>query len=208
MQFIQESDDEENLEFVFKHALAHQAAYDLMVEKKRKALHLKIAESIEKVFPNRINEFYGTLAMHYNKAEYYKKAEDYLVLAGNEALKSAASSEAIDYFKEAFSTYLKNSGDEPNTERVIELQERIAFSCQLGGKNAEAIEYYDKVLRHYGQITPKSKIRRIVMLINNFLHLLIALYKPSLKFKKWASEHENKILNIMFYKGKALVFLF
>jgi len=204
MQFIQESDDEINLEFVFKHALAHQATYDSMVEKKRKSLHLKIAESIEKIFPERINEFYGTLAMHYSKAEYYKKAEEYLVQAGNEALKSAASAEAIDYFKDAFSTYLKNSGDEPNTERVAELQERIALACQLGGKNEEAIEYYDKVLRHFGQSIPKSKIRRLIILTNNFLHLLIALHMPFLKFKNIASEHENKTLKIMFFKGKAL----
>jgi len=204
MQFIQESDDKENLEFVFKHALAHQAAYDSMVEKKRKSLHLKIAESIEKIFPERINEFYGTLAMHYSKAEYYKKAEEFLVLAGNEALKSAASAEAIDYFKDAFSIYLKNSGDEPNAERVAELQERVAFACQLGGKNEEAIEYYDKVLRHYGQSIPKSKIKRVMILITNFLHLLITLYMPFLRFKRMANEHENNIINIMFFKGKAL----
>ncbi|MCD4729980.1 MAG: AAA family ATPase [Bacteroidales bacterium] len=204
MQFIQESDDEENLEFVFKHALAHQATYDSMVEKKRKSLHLKIAESIEKIFPERINEFYGTLAMHYSKAEYYKKAEEYLVQAGNEALKSAASAEAIDYFKDAFSTYLKNSGDDPDPVRVAELHELIAFSYQLGGRNVEAIEYYDKVLKHYGRTIPKSRIRRLMILISNFLHILFALYSPFFKFNKRAGEHDNKILKIMFHNGKAL----
>ena len=204
MQFIQESDDEENLEFVFKHALAHQATYDSMVEKKRKSLHLKIAESIEKIFPKRLNEFYGTLALHYSKAERYKKAEEYLVQAGNEALKSAASAEAIDYFKDAFSTYLKNSGDDPDPVRVAELHELIAFSYQLGGRNVEAIEYYDKVLKQYGRTIPKSKIRRILILINNIIHLLIAILLPSVKFKKKADEHDKKILKIMFHNCKAL----
>jgi tetratricopeptide (TPR) repeat protein len=142
--------------------------------------------------------------MHYSKAEYYKKAEEYLIKAGNESLKSAASAEAIDYYKDAFSAYLKNSGDEPDPNKIAELQEQVAFAYQIGGRNAEAIEYYDKVLKNYVPTLPKSKIRRMLMLINNILHLLIAIFLPALKFKKMAGEHDKKILRIMFHNSKAL----
>jgi class 3 adenylate cyclase/tetratricopeptide (TPR) repeat protein len=204
MQFIQETGDEENLEFVFKHALAHQAAYDSMMDKKRKSLHLKIAESIEKVFPERINEFYGTLAMHYNKAENYAKAGEYLMKAGNEAYLSAASAEAIDYFKEAFRIYLKNSGDEPDPEKLTIFYERIANAFQLGGKNGEAIEYYEKVLKHYGKMPPSSKIKMLATFFINIPILLIAAYFPRTRFKKQATELDKRLSNILFFYSKAL----
>jgi len=204
MQFIQDSGDEENLEFVFKHALAHQAAYDSMVDKKRKALHLKIAESIEKVFPERINEFYGTLAMHYSKAEHYIKAEEYLMKAGEEAVQSGASTEAITCFEEAFKTYLKTSGDEPNPVRVTELYSKIGTAYQLGGKNEKAIEYFEKVLRHYGIAEPKTKIGVAKAFLSNFLSIFLYINFPGMRFRKEASDLEKWLLKVLYFNGKAL----
>ena len=204
MQFIQESGGEENLEFVFKHALAHQAAYDSMMDKKRKALHLKIAESIEKVFPERINEFYGTLAMHYSKAEIFAKAEEYLVKAGDESMKSAASLEAIDFFKKAFNIYLKNSGDEPDPKRVTILYGKIGEAYQLGGKNKEAIEHFEKVLKHYRIKPHTSKFQQLILTISNLLSILAFIRFPSIRFNKEAGETEKWLLRILYFNGKAL----
>jgi class 3 adenylate cyclase/tetratricopeptide (TPR) repeat protein len=204
MQFIQESGDEENLEFVFKHALAHQATYDSMMDRKRKELHMKIAEAIEKVFPERINEFYGTLAMHYSKAENYLKAEEYLVKAGEEAMKLAAASEAIDYFREAFSIYLKNSGDEPNPLKITQLYGKIGEAYQLGGKNEQAIEYFEKVLKHYNITTPKSRLSLLFSTLSNMALLIFYVNFPGIRFKRKASDLEKWLLKILYFNGKAL----
>ncbi|MEZ5084582.1 MAG: hypothetical protein R2750_14245, partial [Bacteroidales bacterium] len=204
MQLIQKSGDQDNLEFVFKHALAHQAAYDAMVDRKRKSLHLKIAESIEKVFPERINEFYGTLAMHYSKAENYTKAEEYLLKAGDEAYKSAASLEAIEFYQEAFKVYLKNSGDEPDTQKVTKLYSKMGDAYQLGGKNMEAIEYYEKVLRHYKINSPKTKFSHLYKVFTNFISILFFTTFPTTRFKKEATDLERWLLRVLYFNGKAL----
>lgn len=175
-----------------------------MVDKKRKALHLKIAESIEKVFPERINEFYGTLAMHYSKAENYIKAEEYLLKAGDEAMQSAASSEAITYFEEAFKTYLKTSGDEPDPVRVTELYSKIGSAYQLGGKNEKAIEYFEKVLRHYGIAEPRTKIGKIKAFVSNFTSIFLYITIPGIRFRKEATDHEKWLLKVLYFNGKAL----
>mgnify|MGYP001823195084 FL=1 len=57
------------LEYLFKHALAQEAAYESILVRKRKELHLKVANSIENVFHARLREFYGMLAYHYTKGE-------------------------------------------------------------------------------------------------------------------------------------------
>jgi class 3 adenylate cyclase/tetratricopeptide (TPR) repeat protein len=204
MQFIQETGDEGNLEFVFKHALAHQAAYDAMVEQKRKALHLKIAESIEKVFPERINEFYGTLAMHYSRAGNLNKAEDFMIKAGDESMKSAAWTEAADFYQDAFNAYLKNSGDEPDPVKVTRFYGKLGNAYQLGGKNREAINYYEKVLKHYGIAPPKGKLEQTFSKISNLLSILLYVRMPGIRFKLEANELDKWLLQILYFNGKAL----
>ncbi|MCK4676660.1 MAG: hypothetical protein KAT48_00885 [Bacteroidales bacterium] len=51
VQVISKSKKKEDIEFLFKHALAQQVTYESIVLNTKKELHLKIARSIEKVFP-------------------------------------------------------------------------------------------------------------------------------------------------------------
>ena len=75
VQLIRETMRMEELEYLFKHALAQEAAYESTLLQQRKAVHLKVAQSIEKLFRERLPEFYGMLAYHYSKAEDPEKAE-------------------------------------------------------------------------------------------------------------------------------------
>jgi len=109
-QFINDRMRMEELEYLFKHALAQEAAYESTLIQQRKELHLKVAQSIEKIFQERVHEFYGMLAHHYSMGEDEEKAEEYLIKAGDEALKSSASSEALYYFQDAIKLYTKNMG--------------------------------------------------------------------------------------------------
>ena len=72
----------------------------------RQELHLKVADSIEKVFNERLHEFYGMLAYHFSKGENLDKAEKYMIKAGENALSSSASHEALRYYREALDLYV------------------------------------------------------------------------------------------------------
>jgi predicted ATPase len=69
IQLFRERKRLEEIEYLFKHALAQEAAYESILQEMRKELHLKVAESIEKVFTERLHEFYGMLAYHFSKGE-------------------------------------------------------------------------------------------------------------------------------------------
>jgi len=86
LQMIVEQERMEELEYLFKHALAQEAAYGSILRKKRRELHLIVANSIEKVFTERLHELYGMLAFHYMRGEDEEKSYEYLVKAGEEAL--------------------------------------------------------------------------------------------------------------------------
>jgi tetratricopeptide (TPR) repeat protein len=192
------------VEYLFKHALAQEAAYESILPPKRRVLHLKVAHSIEKIFKERLHEFYGMLAYHYSRAEDLEKAEEYLIKAGEEALRSAASDEALHYYEEALQLYLKKSGNNADPEKVAMLEKNIALGLYNRGQHQEAIKYFDKALEYYWGKLPKGGILVAIKLMSAFLHFLIALYLPSLKFRKIPTEKDIEVVDLFSKKSKSL----
>jgi predicted ATPase len=141
MQIILERSRMEEVEYLFKHALAQEAIYDSILLQVRKNLHLSVARAIESIFSERLGELAGMLAWHYTRAEEYDKAEEYMIRAGEEALKSAASSEALNYYREALELYLKKQGENADPAKVVMLEKNIARSLYYKGQFAEALPY-------------------------------------------------------------------
>ena len=68
------------------------------------------------------------LAFHYMRAEDEEKSYEYLVKAGEEAMKSSASSEALNYYREALNLYINRYGEKANPEKVAMLEKNIALA--------------------------------------------------------------------------------
>jgi len=168
---------------------------------------LRVADSIEKVFGEKLHEFYGMLAYHYSKAENLDKTEKALIKAGEEALKSSASSEALHYYQEALKIYLKKYGDEAEPEIVAMFDKNIALALYNRGQYKEAVEYLDKALDHYWGELPKNQISAIFKFLVGFLHLLVSLYLPSLKFRQSPTKIDNEAIDLFFKKLKALAII-
>jgi ABC-type oligopeptide transport system substrate-binding subunit/class 3 adenylate cyclase len=87
------------LEYIFKHALTQEAAYDSILHERRKAFHLKVGEALELLFPDRVDEFSGLMAYHFEAAEAHEIALDYLQRAADLARQSYAHQEAINFYE-------------------------------------------------------------------------------------------------------------
>jgi ABC-type oligopeptide transport system substrate-binding subunit/class 3 adenylate cyclase len=89
------------LEYIFKHHLTQEAAYNGLLKKERRAYHRQVAEALEQLFPERVEEQVGLLAHHWERAEEPEKAIEYLSRAGDQARLAYAHQEAIDYYERA-----------------------------------------------------------------------------------------------------------
>jgi tetratricopeptide (TPR) repeat protein len=205
IQLIRDRIRMQELEYLFKHALAQEAVYDSILSQQKKALHLLVAQSIEKVFSKRLNEFYGMLAFHYNKAEELGKTEEFMIKAGDEALKSSASNEALNYFQEALNIYLGRIGADADPERLIAFEKKIAIAFFNKGNFANSVEYFDRVLTKLGDNLPKTKIGKVLNLLHGASIMLVSLYLPFLKGSKTPTEQDNEKLNLSFKRNIALV---
>jgi class 3 adenylate cyclase/tetratricopeptide (TPR) repeat protein len=101
--------------YIFKHTLTREVVYDSILVKKKKKLHEKIGGTIEELYRENISEYYGVLAEHFIKSESYKKAFQYLKLAGKRAEKTGSMNEAILYAKKTISSLERL----PRTEEVL-----------------------------------------------------------------------------------------
>jgi class 3 adenylate cyclase len=75
LEFIYEKSLFPELEYVFKHALTQEVAYNSLLQKRKTEIHEKIGRAIEELWPDRLEEFYEMLAYHYSKGENFEKRE-------------------------------------------------------------------------------------------------------------------------------------
>ncbi len=85
-------------DYAFKHALVRDALYNSLLSDARMALHLKIAEEIERRSDNRLTEVTEILAHHYGHTDRVKKAFAYLSMSGSKSLGVYSLDEATKYF--------------------------------------------------------------------------------------------------------------
>ena len=205
IQLIKERTRLEELEYLFKHALAQEAAYGSILLKKRQEVHLKVANSIEAVFGERLHEFYGMLAYHFSKGGDLEKAEEYLMKAGEEAMKSAASSEAIEYFQEALSMYLKIQKDSVDPKKIALLQKKIGLSFLSRGCLPEAIDYFNRALSNYGIKEPESGIAFHTKLFASFSSMIFHLYFPIQMKRRYPTPAICEVIELTVRKLSALI---
>ena len=205
IQLIRERKRMEEVEYLFKHALTQEAAYESILIQRRKEIHQKVAQSIEKIFNERLHEFYGMLAYHYSRAESLEKAEECLIKAGEEALKSSASNEALHYYQEALSIYRRLRGDSADPEKVAMLEKNIGLALFNRGHYAEAVEHFDKALNYYWGELPKNALSRALRFLSSFTTFILALYFPSLWFKRLPTQQDTEAVDLFYKKAEALV---
>ena len=124
--------------YTFKHALTRQTAYDSVLLKRRRSIHLGVGEFLETTSPDRVHD----IARHFSEAGEKTRALPYLVAAGSGSLGAYSMPDAISYFRQAL-----DSHDETSEATLVKhayegLMGALAFSNDVEG----ALETLDLML--------------------------------------------------------------
>jgi predicted ATPase len=90
--------------YLFKHALTQEVAYRSLLTAQRRALHHRVAVTLETLFPDRLEEYYGQLAHHFYEAaqeDAVARAVEYAVRAGERYMALPAYAEAVRSYQMA-----------------------------------------------------------------------------------------------------------
>ncbi|MDI6782477.1 MAG: tetratricopeptide repeat protein [bacterium] len=113
------------LEYLFRHTVTQEVTYNTLLVKRRKLFHGKIAQCLEAIYADRLDEHYELIAHHYSNSDDNGKALAYLVKAGDKCRKLYANEAALDFYSQA----LKRCEYHPGTpHQVKELEATLRIS--------------------------------------------------------------------------------
>ncbi|MDQ4129276.1 MAG: AAA family ATPase [Actinomycetota bacterium] len=106
-EMVRERAHDPELEYIFKHALTQEAAYELLLIRRRKELHRRAGEVLERLYPEQRGELVSALAYHFRIGENWQSAARYAMRAGDQAVKVYALREALEHYENAYEALKK-----------------------------------------------------------------------------------------------------
>jgi len=126
-EFIYEQPALGDTEYVFKHALTQEVAYNSLLIERRKVLHERAGQALESIFAEQLDDHLTQLAHHYSHSENIDKAVKYLGRAGQQAVQRSALADAVSNLNFAIDL-LQRLPDAP--KRV---SQKLRLQMTLGG---------------------------------------------------------------------------
>jgi class 3 adenylate cyclase/tetratricopeptide (TPR) repeat protein len=130
------------LEYKFVHELTREAAYNSILRRERRAFHKRVAQALEALFPEQLEEEAHRLAYHYDEAGLPDQAVNYYRQAGDSAARIFANADAIAHYSRAIE--LAHDLELPD-EAVIYLYAKKGRAQELCNQHDRAIETYQEL---------------------------------------------------------------
>jgi tetratricopeptide (TPR) repeat protein len=146
------------LEFIFKHALTREVAYNSQLIKKRKETHGQVAHAIEEIYADRLEEFYEMLAYHYSLSDNSRKACSYLKLSGKKAERNYANWEAVRFYREALEILKGQQEDENLRREKLEVLFRLFGLMNFFGYPEGSLQYLQEAERIALELGDQKKL--------------------------------------------------
>lgn len=132
-------------EYIFKHVLTYETAYNSLLHEQRKMIHKQIADHMARLYWQLGEEFAPIVAEHYYKSETWARALRYLQRAAEAAIQSFANHEAVEYYTLALEV-ADIMGPEADAVALILIYEGRARILTRIGEPEKAIDDYEAML--------------------------------------------------------------
>jgi class 3 adenylate cyclase/predicted ATPase len=144
--FIYQQPAAGGVEYVFKHALTQEVAYNSLLIERRKQLHERAGQALEENFAAQLDDHLSQLAHHYSHSENTDKAVDYLGRAGQQALQRSASADAIGNLTSALELLpkLPEGPARDQRELLLELNLAVALAPVKGFAAPEVVRAFTR----------------------------------------------------------------
>jgi class 3 adenylate cyclase/tetratricopeptide (TPR) repeat protein len=168
-ELLRELARDPEIEFMFKHALTQEAAYNLLLMRRRKELHRRVGEVIEQLYPQRRDELAPTLAHHFWQGEDWLRAARFAMQAGARAARIFAPRDAIEHYERAYQA-LSRCQDPPPREVYDAIMAWVSLAMRFRSREQmlERLQEAEKIARN---LDDKARLGQALIWIGN-LHFL------------------------------------
>jgi len=161
-EFVRLQEETADKEYLFKHAITHDVAYNSLLLARRKELHRFVAEALEQLFPARREDLSATLGYHFEQAEEHERAADYLGRAAERAKATFANAEAIGFYESAIRAIehvLQRTDSAEQRNNASQLNEGLGDVLTLTGEQSDARAAYDRARPYLADSESVSRSR-------------------------------------------------
>jgi predicted ATPase len=179
-EFIYEQPATTGVEYVFKHALTQEVAYNSLLIERRKQIHEQTGRALESMFTDQLDDHLIQLAHHYSHSDNVNKAVEYLGRAGQQAMLRFAYSDALSNLSVAIDLLHKVPDSPDRTERELPLQLTLGqVSIVLKGWAVQEVELaFTRALEICEQLGNPSEVFFALFGLHSVYHVR-GLYRPA-----------------------------
>ena len=156
--------------YIFKHALTREVAYDSILAKRKKKLHEEIGSAIEELYKDNLTEHYEILSEHYLLGENYLKSIEYLKLSSNKAEKTASLNDAIAFTKKRIMSLERLAQTEDVQKKIIDARTTLGLYMIQMNYHPEAGEAINPIIDLAKKLNYKRRLCQIYTILgSNYL---------------------------------------
>ncbi|UCD78684.1 MAG: AAA family ATPase [Desulfobacterales bacterium] len=144
MELIQQIQIVPEAQYMFKHVITQEVTYETLLKQKRKELHSLVGRAIEKLYADRLEEFFEMLAFHYRRAEDWSLAYRYNRDAGLKAQSLSAYIETLNFLETALKAVKKLPRSKIHLEQEIDLRHHIRSALFPLGRHDDWADHVRK----------------------------------------------------------------
>jgi tetratricopeptide (TPR) repeat protein len=127
-------------EYTFKHALTHEVAYRSLLQERRRSLHTRIVEALERLAGDCLADHVERLADHAVRGEVWDKALVYCWQAGAKAMERSAAREAVGCYEQALAALEHVPEHRTRQEQAIDLRIDLRRARAVLGQQARSLD--------------------------------------------------------------------
>jgi len=175
------------VEYLFRHTLVQEAAYDSLLKQDRRRLHRAVGETLERLYPDRLDELALVLGHHFAQAGDVERALHYLTRAGDSSAARYANHEAITLYSQA----LQIARGADRIDLLPSLYLKRGAAMELANRYPDALRNYEEL----GQVAGESGDRATV---------LASLVRRATIYAHATSEHDSNHARVLSEEALAL----
>jgi len=159
-------------EHTFKHALTHEVAYSSVLQERRRVLHVRIVETLERFSPDRLAERVERLAHHALRGEVWDKALAYCRQAGEKALARSAHREAVGCFEQALSALPHLPEQRATREQAVGLRLALRSALRPLGDFGRILAYLREAEVLAEALDDPRWLGQISLFLSNYFYIM------------------------------------
>jgi adenylate cyclase len=144
----------------FRHSLFQEYLYKNLDDVERSVLHEDMGGELERLYEGQTDEIAPQLARHFQEAGIHEKAIDYLLQAGNRAIRLSAHPEAINHLTQGLALIkeLPEGSDRDDRELTLQIALGVPLQVTTGPGAAEVGKAYSRARELYQRVGQPSQL--------------------------------------------------